>query len=297
MKKTFFGIAAILLGLCSCDQVGKLSDLSDEQQEELSNISFKYKIETWGTENGLEPGDRIGLFASSPIKVSNVLTTVEQDGTLKCSEPVKWNLSAKTMSVTFVGYAPYSTQFNSGSGKFSVQTDQSTQKAVKESDLMVATARISNRQNEITLGFTHAMVRVALYFDNRSGEKIESVTVSDVCADADFDGTTGSIQSTAFKNTSIKAGRFELSDNKSYYAVLIAPQTSKPAINVTLSNGQSRTFHLNSAVYFTSGKLWDNASDPLVIKDTEDEKKEEPAVFTLEVKDWYDGGSMYFSRR
>lgn len=292
-------LLATLMAFCSCDQVGSLSDLSQEQQEQLAAINFKFNIDAWGTERQLESGDRFGLFAGTPINVNNVLMTYESDGTFKCAQEVKWNLDSKTTSITFAAYAPYSASYSSGVGTFQVQSDQTTPDAVKASDLMTASIKLSSRQNLITLDFSHKMARLSFYFDNRSGYDIESVTVLDVCQKASFNLTKGEVSTTTFTSSSIKAGKYMSSSSKTYYSVLIAPQSAKPRIKVSLSGGKAKTFILDNSTSFTSGKLWDNESTPLVIQDVKDEGEEEdiPATFSLQIKDWNDGGSMYFVKQ
>lgn len=299
MKKTILSFAAFAFLLCSCDQVGELSDLTDEQLDELSAITFKFNADLWGTEKPLEPGDQIGLFASIPINADNVLATVSQDGSLKCSETVRWNLNTSSKTgITFTAYTPYSSSYANGTGTFSVKADQSTSAGVKASDLMVASTTLSSRQNPVTLNFSHRMVRLALYFDNRSKYEIESVTVSNVITGVSLDLTKGNVNPSADAGYSITAGMFESSASKTYYSVIIAPQSSsRPLITVALSEGMTKTFILDSQQNFSAGQQWDNAKSPLVIDNVHSKDEEEPVEFPLTVNDWNDGDTMNFKKQ
>ncbi|MCQ2072709.1 MAG: fimbrillin family protein [Bacteroidaceae bacterium] len=297
MKNTCLHIAAILLCLCSCDQVGNLSDLSEEQQEELSSITFKYDVNLWKTERMLEPGDKAGIFAGSPVNADNLLASVSQDGTLQCSQPVRWDLAKKVSSITFAAYSPYSGAYQTGSGTFTVMEDQSTEAAVKASDLVVASLRLTSRENQITFSFSHKMVRLALYFDNRSGADIESVTVSGVSASTSVNLAKGEVSLSTSVTTSIKAGQYVSSESETYYSVLIAPQKARPSIRVNMKDGTYKTFVLDSQITFDAGNQWDNENDPLVIDTTSDPGKEEPVEFSLSINDWNNGGSMDFVKQ
>lgn len=294
MKKYFAGIAGMLLALCSC--IGGAQSDDSPIPPELATLKFDATVDTWGTERRLEPGDKIGLFAGDPFNAANVMLTVEKDGTLTSSKAIQYESGSQIpSSVTFTAYTPYSSDYYTGYGTFSVQKDQSTQAGVKASDLMVATAKLTTVTNTVTLGFSHKMVRLMFYIDNQSDAGIKDVTVSDVCADASLNFVKGTVEAADFKNATIVAGISETSDSSVFKAaVLIAPQTAKPTVNVTMADGQIKTFVLDKEMGFTTGRQWDNEMYPLVI---DAEESVEEAIFTLKVNDWQDGGSFEFTRK
>lgn len=111
--------------------------------EELTNLKITASVSTWGTESPLERDDRVGLYASAPFNVDNLMLTVGDAMSLIPSRDLIWQADSTVSSVTFVAYAPYSASYSGRYVTFSARQDQTSESGVKASDLMMAKADVS----------------------------------------------------------------------------------------------------------------------------------------------------------
>lgn len=112
-----------------------------------------------------EKGDQILVYAEPYEQISDLFRTATFDGTSwKCNIPLQWSDLPEDENgngYTFIGYYPVQTATPDADGYivFTVESDQSTQKAYAASDLMISTAWVE-RGEDVTFRFIHSMARI-----------------------------------------------------------------------------------------------------------------------------------------
>lgn len=221
---------------------------------------------------------RIGLFVKNP-NYENVLLTVGADGKVSTSEGLYWN-PGQTEKTSVVAYTPYQEGVTTASGlTFSVSKDQSTEASLEASDLVVATLEADPAQESISLDFYHQMSQICIYFDNRTGDKIASVTFGDLYLTQKFDVWSGNGR--VYNPGQVRA--FASSD---CYLAFFPSQTVALTVSVTMVGGDTYEFEVESNSY-AAGKSYSNSAKPIKI-----EKASKPMSLSFSISDWVDGGQL-----
>lgn len=267
--------------------------------EELTNLKITASVSTWGTESPLERDDRVGLYASAPFNVDNLMLTVGDAMSLIPSRDLIWQADSTVSSVTFVAYAPYSASYSGRYVTFSARQDQTSESGVKASDLMMAKADVRPMSASVNLSFAHKMVRIGLYFDNRSGKEIAGVRFDNavLAVMADMDRCAVWQDSLVSVPERVNLAQYTDGSGKVYYAAIVAPQTEMFTGMVTFADGSSQPLQLSQYRTFDSGQQWDNRSDPIVLEaDRPQDDTDMPAQFDVSISDWADGDQLSFTR-
>ena len=266
--------------------------------EELSNLKITASVSTWGTESSLVRDDRVGLYASAPFNADNLLLTVGDALSLIPSRDLVWQADSTVSSVTFVAYAPYSASYSGRYVTFSARQDQKSEAGVKASDLMMAKADVKPMSESVSLSFSHKMVRVGIYFDNRSGKDIAGVRFDNavLAVMADMDRCTVWQDSLVSVPEKVYLAPYTDSSGKVYYAAIVAPQTEMFTGMVTFADGSSQPLQLSQYRTFESGQQWDNRNGPIVLEADRPQDVDVPAQFDVSVSDWADGDQLSFTR-
>lgn len=267
--------------------------------EELTNLKITASVSTWGTESPLERDDRVGLYASAPFNVDNLMLTVGDAMSLIPSRDLIWQADSTVSSVTFVAYAPYSASYSGRYVTFSARQDQKSESGVKASDLMMAKADIRPMSASVNLSFAHKMVRIGIYFDNRSGKEIAGVRFDNavLAVMADMDRCAVWQDSLISVPERVDLAQYTDGNGKVYYAAIVAPQTEMFTGMVTFADGSSQPLQLSQYRTFDSGQQWDNRSDPIVLEaDRPQDSTDVPAQFDVSISDWADGDQLSFTR-
>lgn len=294
MRKLLTIVAAAALLCTGCE--GLTDIIGTDPDKLLQDIKFTGKVETWGTERALETGDQVGLFASAPISENNVLLTVGDFGSLVAIKEMKWKIDSTISSVSFLAYTPYSSNYHNHNVTFTAKADQTNADAVKASDLMIAKVEAKMPASSVDFTFSHKMVRIAIYLDNRSGKEIQSVSVGKISLNAALDLSEGKVAAAdSAGSATVKLGKYSKSGAE-YYAAIVAPQTCNPVIKVTLSDGSVKEYPYSDRLAVESGQQWDNARQPIVIEGS-GSSEEVPAAFTFDISNWDEGAPLPFSRK
>lgn len=267
--------------------------------EELTNLKITASVSTWGTESPLERDDRVGLYASAPFNVDNLMLTVGDAMSLIPSRDLIWQADSTVSSVTFVAYAPYSASYSGRYVTFSARQDQTSESGVKASDLMMAKADVRPMSASVNLSFAHKMVRIGIYFDNRSGKEIAGVRFDNavLAVMADMDRCAVWQDSLVSVPERVNLAQYTDGNGKVYYAAIVAPQTEMFTGMVTFADGSSQPLQLSQYRTFDSGQQWDNRSDPIVLEaDRPQDSTDVPAQFDVSISDWADGDQLSFTR-
>ena len=242
--------------------------------EQLSSYAFK---------SALEADDQVGVFAGAPISGVNVLYTATSDKKLTSTTPLKW-IKDNTTPVDFTAYRPYNADATTTVIDFGVQADQNAAGAYDASDLMAANAGQVAPETVVSLTFKHMLSKVAVKLTNNvEGVNITGVTIEDVALGAKVDLVAGTVS-----NISEKASVSAMAAGNDEYDAIIIPQTAKPMIVVTLSNGLTYKYLLSAEANFAAGKV--AVANLTVNPGTPSD--ESVVVFSFTVLDWEEGEEL-----
>lgn len=292
MKRLFYLWAAALCLLAACNGIGGNPDIP----QELTELKITATINSWGTGTTLEKNDEAGLYASAPLNFSNMRLTAEDASSLIAERKIEWKADSTVSTVKLVAYAPYSSSYSSRYESFEARADQTGASAVKASDLITATADVRILSKTASLSFSHKMVRIGIFFDNRTGKEISGVSFDNVVLGTGLDLNTGDVQkdSLAFAPTKVKLAPCTSDGGGEYFAAIVAPQTVRISGTVSFGDGSSEPLLLAQSKEFVSGQQWDNKGNPIVL--SSDGPVSDPAEFDLNVSDWADDGTLPFIR-
>lgn len=272
MKK-YLSFVAIALALAACSkQEAGITHVNNDGQV----IRFSTNISTFtvkSTDTSLEENDQVGIFAGTPVNGTNVLYTVNASGKLTAADPLKWHATS-TADVAFTAYYPYDAAVAAKSISFAVQTDQSVAGAYQASDLMAANVAAATPGEDVELEFKHQLHKLIVNVTNNTGKTISGVAISGVKVSAAINLETGAVSDLPEETATIlpvlkSAGKYE---------AVIIPQTAKPTIVVTTSDGSRFAFVIKNDTAFDSGKT---ATANIAIEGEGDEVE-----FTFTVADW-----------
>lgn len=274
MKKLALAIFAAALALVSCNKQETAQPVRDLtvrfSTEKLADYTFK---------SALEAQDQVGVFAGVPINGVNVLYTATADKKLASASPLKW-IADSQEPVDFTAYRPYDQAAASANISFAVRADQSAEGAYDASDLMVANALAVQPGSVVSLTFRHALSKIAVRLTNNvEGAVVTGVAISDVALGADVDLTSGAISNVGAKQSvkSVLAA--------TQWEAIVIPQSARPMISVSLSNGLTYKYLLKAEADFAAGKV---AVANLVLNPGQP-SEEELVQFTFTVLDWEEG--------
>ena len=184
----------------------------------------------------LDAGLKLGLFVDEPVKADNVPLTVQENGVVLADGDLKWMFN-QTQSSRFFIYAPYDPSFSGQETvTFNAPLDQSTADKLLEGNLLTAISSGSPKDQTVNLKLKHAMTAMNVSFDNRTGCRIESLTVGGFMAEGSLNLLTGSLTATGGKGQ-ITPLRSPTDENS--FSFIYIPQNSTPVFKVLLSSGKT----------------------------------------------------------
>ena len=229
MRSIVLAVTCCMLTLVGC---------SDEKQEKTSGnggLPISFKVRGVSGRTDLEPGFKLGIFADEPVYANNVPLTVQTNGDAVPGAALKWKLT-QSKSVRFYAYAPYDSSFT---GKETVDiafpTDQSTSEKMLKGNLLTASAKGNKNDPAVEINLKHAMTAMIVSFDNRTGEKIDSLTVRGFKTHGLLDFITGDLTA-AGTNNIIKP--MQSSDGEDMFCFIYVPQDVSPQFDVKMESGK-----------------------------------------------------------
>ena len=201
----------------------------------------------------LLPADlKVGVFVGEPVNIENVPASVTANGTISPEKDIKWAYDQSRSSRFFV-YSPYDESYT---GQESViirmPADQSTKEKMLKGNLLTAIASGGPKESAVTMQLKHAMTAMNILFDNRSGYKIEYVSVSGFMTMGKMNLITGSLKATGEKK-GIKPLRSSSDENS--FSFIYIPQDVTPFFNVTLSSGKTMEFTFDNYCHEYPGNI------------------------------------------
>ena len=200
----------------------------------------------------LESGLKLGLFVNEPVGADNVPMTVSEDGSVEPDKEIKWAFD-QTQSSRFLAYAPFDESFTGQeSVTISTPADQSTKEKMLVGNLLMGITSGSPKESAVTMKLKHAMTAMTVSFDNRTGQRIEALTVAGFMTVGTLNLITGSLTATDSKKV-ITPMRSPSDDNS--FSFIYIPQNVTPVFNVTLSSGKTMAFTYDNYCHEYPGSI------------------------------------------
>ena len=240
-KSILYILAASLLLLSGC---------KDEKPQYGAPITLRVTGVAGDPE--LPKGLKLGLFVSDPVKADNVPLTVHDNGQVLADQDLSWVFNQSQSSRFFI-YSPYDPSFSGQeSVTFNAPLDQSTADKMLQGNLMTAISSGGPKDQAVKLKLKHAMTAMNVSFDNRSGYRIESLTVGGFMDEGTLDLLTGELTATEVNGviTPLRSP-----DDENSFSFLYIPQNSTPIFRVVLSSGKTISFTFNKYCHEYPGSI------------------------------------------
>ncbi len=240
-RSVFCILAAGLLALCGC---------KDEKPQYGAPITLRVTGVTGRAD--LDKGLKLGLFVSDPVKADNVPLTVHENGQVLADGNLNWVFNQSQSSRFFV-YAPYDPSFTGQETvTYNAPLDQSTADKMLQGNLMTAISSGGPKDQAVKLKLKHAMTAMNVSFDNRSGYRIESLTVGGFMSEGTLDLLTGTLTATDGMGA-ITPLRSPEDENS--FSFIYIPQNATPLMRVRLSSGKTISFTFDNYCHEYPGSI------------------------------------------
>ena len=214
--------------------------------------SMNIKILGVTGKSNLTPGLKLGLYAGEPVGAENVLFTVADNSMVQSETDLKWAFDQSQSSRFFV-YAPYKEEYT---GKETVEitipTDQTTKEKLLNCNYLLGLASGAPNQGAVTIKLQHAMTAMIVSFDNRSGDKIESIDITGFQTKAKLNTVTGTL-TVAGERGVIKP--YRIADDENTFMFLYVPQDATPVFNLKMSSGKSIAYTFDNSCHEYPGRI------------------------------------------
>ena len=250
---------------------------------------------TKATDTGFEEGDKIGLYAGTPLNLVNIPLTYSRNA-LTSEQELRWG-DGQTAKTTFRAYYPYFAQMESQPEviPFIVKKNQSQHKDYTVSDLMFATTEASPADESVKLQFNHLLSKLILEIENQTTDPVKEVLIGGPLCGSLVNRITGEVgAATANPDESghddevIFTPFMEQTTALTQCSLILPPQKATVDVAVLTMSGRICGFEAKQ-VNFVSGKT---LKGTLTIKSVPVGDQTE---FTLSIEDWIDGGNLSFS--
>ena len=240
-KSVLMLVTGSLLMMCGC---------KDEKPQFGASMNIRI-LGVTGKSN-LTPGLKLGLYAGEPVGAENVLFTVADNSMVQSETDLKWAFDQSQSSRFFV-YAPYKEEYT---GKETVEitipTDQTTKEKLLNCNYLLGLASGAPNQGAVTIKLQHAMTAMIVSFDNRSGDKIESIDITGFQTKAKLNTVTGTL-TVAGERGVIKP--YRIADDENTFMFLYVPQDATPVFNLKMSSGKSIAYTFDNSCHEYPGRI------------------------------------------
>ena len=249
MKRIYslFLSVLVLTGLASCNVLEQQGASMGEP------IRFQSSVGSYITKAGdtaFDEGDRIGLYAMSPLNYFDVALKAEGSSLIPEKE-ITWNADSQEGAM-FYAYYPYESGFvPTRESIFSVATDQSSYSDYTRSDLMAAIDWGSPSEPAVNLVFYHQLSRLILQIDNQPGKEISEVYLDNVSVKSQVN--VGDNIATPYGDIASVQFYRGTAWGTEAWMVIVPPQSATPVIRVVTADGETSVYEAPGTVYFDKG--------------------------------------------
>lgn len=200
----------------------------------------------------LTPGSRLGLFVDGLEKADNVPMTVTENGSILLDKEVKWAFDQSSASHFFV-YTPYNESFSGNeSVTFETPADQSSIQKLLESNMLTGIASGRPDEKNVTIKLKHAMTAMSVSFDNRTGDRIKSLSVSGFIVESKLNTITGTLTAGNRKKTITP---LRVSDDGNTFCFFYVPQDVTPVFNLLFESGKKLALTFDNYCHTYPGSI------------------------------------------
>lgn len=265
--KRFFTLAmlaGIVLAGCTKPEGGQVNHSGSSRKVLFTTDINRFDVKA--TDTAFENGDRIGVFAGSPITRINVPGTVNSSKgvTFEAGSEICWQ-AGQTAATTFAAYYPYNADCDASATDpfkftFSVPSDQSSAAKYAAADLLTAVASNVNvpadpeNADPVNLAFGHRGAKFVINVTKEISAGVEDVEILDTQLRGVVDMATSSVGNLSQPGT-IDAFRPNASAD-TFEAIILPAEGIAPRIRVTVSGGTMYTFSMEGTTTFESGKQY-----------------------------------------
>lgn len=174
MKKTIlFGLAAAML-VAACSE-------EDDLRQGIAGegITFTSSVMSRATDTNFEPRDSIGIsmYADEALTSAVNVQYVTEDGSAFTSQnPVTWGMAGGAATADFVGVYPYKADaVANGIYKITLSTEEGA--FLSKNDVMYAKNTSGVGEKDVSLNFSHKLVKVVMQIYDEDGNGISGAQV------------------------------------------------------------------------------------------------------------------------
>lgn len=240
-KSVFLLAASIILMLCAC-------------RDDKPKFGAPMNVRVFGVmgKADLEPDMKLGLFIGEPVNADNVPMTVTENGYAVPGKEVNWMFDQSQSSRFFV-YAPYDESYN-GQETVLINTplDQRSQEWMLKGNLLMGITSGGPKESFINVKLKHAMTAMNVIFDNRTGERIDALSVSGFMTVGSLNLLTGAL--TAIDSLGVITP-LRAQYNEDSFSFIYIPQNVTPLFTVTMSSGKKYAFTYDNYCHEYPGSI------------------------------------------
>lgn len=199
----------------------------------------------------LEPGLRLGMFVGEPVGADNVPVAVGEGGLIVPEKDLNWAFDQSQSSRFFV-YAPYDKSYT-GQETVTIRTplDQRSPEWMLKGNLLTGIASGGPQESSVNIKLKHAMTAMNVIFDNRTGKKIEALSVAGFMTVGSLNLITGELTAT----DSIAEITPLRSPGEDSFSFIYIPQDVTPIFTVTMESGDKYAFTYDNYCHEYPGSI------------------------------------------
>lgn len=174
MRKTIlFGLAAAMLATACSEEDDLRQGIAGE------GITFTSSVMSRATDTSFEPKDAIGIsmYADEALTSAVNVQYVTEDGSAFTSQnPVTWGMAGGAATADFVGVYPYKADaVANGIYKITLSTEEGA--SLSKNDVMYAKNTSGVGEKNVSLNFSHKLVKVVMQIYDEDGNGISGAQV------------------------------------------------------------------------------------------------------------------------
>ena len=282
MKKTIlFGLTAAMLATACSEEDDLRQGIAGE------GITFTSSVMSRATDTSFEPRDAIGIsmYADEALTSAVNVQYVTEDGSAFTSQnPVTWGMAGGAATADFVGVYPYKADaVANGIYKITLSTEEGA--SLSKNDVMYAKNTSGVGEKNVSLNFSHKLVKVVMQIYDEDGNGISGAQVK-----INNQQTTGTLNLAdgTVATTGAADQELQFASNSSItgqYQTIVMPSEAMQGRIITITyNGNDYPCPVDAYVFETGKRIVFSAT----INSNGAVSPGQPTQVSADVTDWYD---------